>query len=523
MMKLYPEPTPGFQQGTANAIFNSENPQDQRKDSIRLDYRLNNSNQFMFRFQRSNWMAIDAFRGTFPFARTDWERPNRTETFNWTSTIKSNLINEFNYSHSLDEVFINVFTESGLHKRSRDGDQLPVHLPGNKEIEDKIPTVNIDAPWTGLDGGPYPASSAGPIHTFSNTHDAREGTPHVQGGRGRSSTRARTTSIRSTSTRFRAAPTTRTASSRSATARTARSGNCAWRTWRWACSPTTRKLGSARSRSGARSRRTSSSRTRGSRAPNLTIEGGLRYVIWPPWYSTTNNIANFDPRFYDPARAAVINPATGRIIGGSRYNGIVLPGDGFEGEGNDLVVASDPRVQALFRGEPRGFSKTHYNVFEPRLGMSYSLNEKTILRTSAGVFHNRVLLNDSTLLGGNPPFQPMVTVSDGSVDNPGGGGSGGGSDLPFGMQAQDVEFKHPTSYMWSTGVQREVPFGFIVDLTYVGRRGLYLPRERNINQLRPGTSRRIRASTSRRCGRTRATASSACRRTRPARCTTACR
>ena len=40
--------------------------------------------------------------------------------------------------------------------------------------------------------------------------------------------------------------------------------------------------------------------------------------------------------------------------------------------------------------------------------------------------------------------------------------------------------------MWSAGVQREVPYGFIVDLTYVGRRGLYLPRERNINQARPG-------------------------------------
>jgi hypothetical protein len=118
--------------------------------------------------------------------------------------------------------------------------------------------------------------------------------------------------------------------------------------------------------------------------------------------------------------------------------------------------------------------------------MSYQLNDKTIVRTSGGIFHNRVLLNDSTLLGGNPPFQPMVTLSNGSVDNPG-GGSTGGSDLPFGMQAQDVEFKHPTSYMWSGGVQREVPFGFIVDLTYVGRRGLYLPRERNINQLRPGT------------------------------------
>ena len=51
------------------------------------------------------------------------------------------------------------------------------------------------------------------------------------------------------------------------------------------------------------------------------------------------------------------------------------------------------------------------------------------------------------------------------------------------MQAQDVAFKHPTSYMWSGGIQREIPFGFIIDATYVGRRGLYLQRERNINQV----------------------------------------
>jgi hypothetical protein len=36
-------------------------------------------------------------------------------------------------------------------------------------------------------------------------------------------------------------------------------------------------------------------------------------------------------------------------------------------------------------------------------------------------------------------------------------------------------------------VQREIPFGIIVDATYVGRRGLYLQRERNINQLQAGT------------------------------------
>ena len=111
----------------------------------------------------------------------------------------------------------------------------------------------------------------------------------------------------------------------------------------------------------------------------VTVEGGFRYAIWPPWYSTTNNIANFDPRFYDAANAAVINPSTGRIISGPRYNGIVLPGDGFVGAGNDLKVASDPAVQALFRGEPRGFSQTHYDLIEPRAGVSYAINPETIV------------------------------------------------------------------------------------------------------------------------------------------------
>jgi hypothetical protein len=483
IMNLYPEPTAGFQQGTANAIFSSDNPQDQRKDSIRLDYRLNNNNQIMFRFQRSNWVAIDSFRGTFPFARTDWERPNRTETFNWTSTIKSNLINEFSYAHSLDQVFINVFTESGLHKRSRTGINYPYIFSG-KEIEDKIPTVNIDSPWTGLDGGPYPASSEGPIHTFSNTstlvkgrHTFKAGVVFEYSGEDdfdqiNVSAIPGGTNNQNGQFAFRNSATARSGNAMADMALGvytdyAELGERAFTKWRSLATDIFIQ-DSWKPRS------------------DLTIEGGVRWAIWPPWYSTTNNIANFDPRFYDPAVAAVINPSTGRLVGGSRYNGIVLPGDGFEGDGNQLGVASDPRVQALFRGEPRGFSKTHWNVFEPRLGMSYSLNQQTILRASAGVFHNRVLLNDSTLLGGNPPFQPMVTLSNGSVDNPSGGGAGG-TDLPFGMQGQDVEFKLPTSYMYSTGIQREVPFGFIVDVTYVGRRGLYQPRERNINQLLPGT------------------------------------
>ncbi|MGH9309436.1 MAG: carboxypeptidase regulatory-like domain-containing protein, partial [Vicinamibacterales bacterium] len=388
LMNLYPLPTPGFQgTGSQNVIIDSDNPRDQRKDSIRFDYRLNNSNQIFYRFQRSNWVAIDAFRGTFPFARTDWERPNRTQNFSWTSTLSNNLINEFAYSHSLDEVFINVFTESGLHQRSRTGVNYPYIFPEFKEIPDKIPTINIDS-FTGIDGGPYPAFSAGPIHTFSNTatlvkgrHTFKAGVVVEYSGEDdfdqiNVSAIPGGTNNQNGQFAFR-----NSASARSGLGMAdmalglytdyAELGQRAFTKWR-ALATDVFLQDSWKPRA------------------DLTIEGGFRYVVWPPWYSTTNNVANFDPRFYDPAQQAIINPSTGRLVGGSRYNGIVLAGDGFEDEGNDLVVASDPRVQALFRGEPRGFSRTHYNVFEPRVGMSYSVNEKTILRTSAGVFHNRV-------------------------------------------------------------------------------------------------------------------------------------
>ena len=89
-------------------------------------------------------------------------------------------------------------------------------------------------------------------------------------------------------------------------------------------------------------------------------------------------------------------------------------------------------------------------------------------------------------LGGNPPFQPQVGTSNGIADNP--GGVGGAASLPLGMTAIDLNFKHPTAYMWSAGIQREIPFNFIVDVTYVGRRGVYLQRERDINQALPGTA-----------------------------------
>jgi hypothetical protein len=482
-LNTFPTPTPGFRQGTANLIQTSDNPRRQRKDTLRLDYRFGVSNQFTYRYSGYSWKAVDSFRGQFPFARTDWNRPNSTQIFSWTSSIRNNLVNEASYAYSLDEVYINVFTATGLYKRSRTGINYPYIFPANKEIDDKIPTISI-AGFNEIDGGPYPSSSTGPIHLFTDTatmvkgrHSFKAGVAveysgendfdqinvnAIPGGTNNQNGRFEFLDGRPGGTGLAVANV-----ALGLVSNYAELGQRAFTKWRALATdvffqdswkPTEK----------------------------LTVEGGIRWPFWPPWYSTTNNIANFDPRFYDPSKAAIIDPSTGRLIGGDRYNGIVLPGTGFEGDGKDLVVAQDPKVLALFRDQPRGFSKMHYDEIEPRGGVAYAVNDRTMVRGSAGVFHNRVTLNDSTLLGGNPPFQPMVTVANTTADLPG-GTSGGATDLPFGMQGQDVEFRHPTSYMYSAGIQREVPFGLVVDVSYVGRKGRYLQREFNINQLRPGT------------------------------------
>jgi len=482
LMKLYPSATPGFQQGANNLSQSSDNPQDQRKDSIRLDYRLGTRHAFTYRYSKYNWKAIDAFRTNMPFARTDWDRPNMTSNLNWAWTISNTLINEASYAYSLDQVFINVYTASGLHTRSRTGVNYPYIFPG-KEIEDKIPTITV-AGFQQIDGGPYPSSSEGPIHLWSDTmtwvkgrHTMKAGVILEYSGEDdfdQINVNAIPGGTNNQNGQFEFAD--------SSTARTglgiadmalglftnyAEIGQRARTNWRALATDIFVQ---------------DSWRPTG----KLTLEGGFRYAIWPPWYSTTNNIANFELKYYDAANAAVINPSTGRIISGPRYNGIVLPGSGFVGAGNDLTVAKNPAVQALFRGEPRGFSQTHYDLIEPRVGASYAWNPQTVVRASGGIFHNRVTLNDSTLLGGNPPFQPMVTVASGSVDNP--GGVAFANDLPFGMQAQDVVFQLPASYMWSAGIQRQLPWKVVLDVSYVGRRGVHLQRERNINQLRPGTT-----------------------------------
>src|SRR5205807_4719887 len=103
----------------------------------------------------------------------------------------------------------------------------------------------------------------------------------------------------------------------------------------------------------------------------LTIHYGLRYSLWPAWYTTNGTIAQFEPAFYDPTQAATVDPKTGYITAGSPYNGIVLPGSGPSSSAlKQFPFLSQPQYQAMYHHFPCGFAPTQRVLFRPCVGMA---------------------------------------------------------------------------------------------------------------------------------------------------------
>jgi hypothetical protein len=218
--------------------------------------------------------------------------------------------------------------------------------------------------------------------------------------------------------------------------------------------------------------------------PNLTFEIGVRYSNFQPWFAKWNDLANFDPAYWDPSRAAVMDRTGGFIISGDPYNGIVLPGTGYpdsaKGRAYGATVAG---VDRLFRNQPRGLVNYYQNAFAPRFGVAYRpFGNKTVIRAGAGLFHHRQMQNQNALLR-NAPNQIEVSVQNGFLDNPG----GTARNYPYNFLAMSRDAKIPTAYSYSFSIQRELPGSMALDVSYVGKTAVNQERTNSLNNFAPGT------------------------------------
>ena len=162
---------------------------------------------------------------------------------------------------------------------------------------------------------------------------------------------------------------------------------------------------------------------------------------------------------------------------------MVIPGTGWPASAKGrFPEASDRSLQLPVprRRESAVLSRISSGTHSSRVSASLTRSTpKTVIRTGAGRFFTRLGVSDSIFLGGNPPFQPTANVSFGSVDNPGGTSA---NTLPLTVTTQSKAFKNPEAWNWNFTVERELPWNSVLSVAYVGRRGLHLQREADINQ-----------------------------------------
>jgi hypothetical protein len=218
----------------------------------------------------------------------------------------------------------------------------------------------------------------------------------------------------------------------------------------------------------------------------LVLEYGLRYEVNTPYYAVWGNQSFFNPTYYNPAAAPTIDPNTGFTTGGTPLNGVVIPGSGFPSVAKGHVPAAilANGYAANFHNTKRGYHPSVYSDIQPRIGFAYQINPGTVIRGGAGRYIQRLGISDNVQVGGNAPFQPSSTVTNGSVDNPGGIGT---NNTPLSFTSHQFQYPSPSSFGWNLTVEQEFKDLGTFTLAYVGRRGIHLEQLANINQLQPGT------------------------------------
>ncbi len=214
--------------------------------------------------------------------------------------------------------------------------------------------------------------------------------------------------------------------------------------------------------------------------PKLTLNIGLRYDVENGRKERNNKLSFFD--FDAPSPLSSKVPSMPGLRGGLRFVGV---------------------------DADRQFD-TDKNNFGPRIGLAYSMNPKTVIRTGYGIFYLPFIggaAGAGAGIGGFQAFTPWVSSLDGLTPvNPLSNAFPGGLNRPtgsalglstnvgmaFGLTDREgvIVRNARVGYMqqWNFNVQRELPFGLSFEAAYAGSKGTKLPngpRGHQMNQLRP--------------------------------------
>jgi hypothetical protein len=237
----------------------------------------------------------------------------------------------------------------------------------------------------------------------------------------------------------------------------------------------------------------------------LTLNLGLRWDGIPHTAEINGQQSNFYFNLWDATgAAAAFAPGSGvGFVPGTNGNQICSGAtNGCTGANPYLAAGPNPALNGLLSydnglgiagkdGISKGLVSNHWDTFGPRVGFAYDVTGKgkTIVRAGIGVFYERIQGNDmyqsgaNNLFGGNPTLSnvslsnPHVNVQTGAVIS--------AASLPVtvnGLTALDSKnYKIPTSYQYSAGVQQQLAGKTVLSVAYVGNVGRHESEATEIN------------------------------------------
>jgi hypothetical protein len=499
-----------------NTTFNLANPLNLREDIIRVDEHANDKHSFYFRYIHDNVDIYNPYStfgtaGALPVDPDSRNRPGYNTQFGWVYTIRPNLINEVKFNADWHKQTTPL--QGTAYLKSTYGFAFIPPLGNPAQFPDGLPTIS----FTGVTGFPTsgPAGVNGPAPNFleSPTADINPA-DNVVWQKGNHTIKfggefARNRKTQNSRTNYDGII------NFSATAGATTGSNSTGDPFADALLGNFNSLGQSSAVTVGAFRFNvveSYLQDTWKATRKLSLVLGLRYSYSTPTYALGNNITNFNPFTFNPAldptftgglATSSISLSSPGLCSGPQLNVVGTPVLTIECNGLQRpgqvpsdqairvpVTSTNPQLLAAIpTGAARGFYDEE-NLFAPRVGFAYTPfpDNKTVLRGGFGIFYDHPegnVLGNGINSQGYPPWAQSATISgtNGALSQfdsaPGAGTVAAPSTLS--LSGVDPNLVVARSYQYSLGVQRELPQGMLLQVSYVGDLGRHLLRTPSLN------------------------------------------